>query len=92
VGWLLNELDTMLPNRFRYEFLENMPENEAIELGNNLPGTLSVIIFPPFYFLRTRREDKDNLPGTFFAAAVAANSTIGTTEGIKKGGQENLIK
>ena len=32
VGWLLNELDTMLPNRFRYEFLENMPENEAIEM------------------------------------------------------------
>jgi hypothetical protein len=32
VGWLLNELDTMLPNRFRYEFLENMPENEAVEM------------------------------------------------------------
>jgi len=32
VGWLMNELDTMLPNRFRYEFLENMPENEAIEM------------------------------------------------------------
>ncbi len=32
VGWLLNELDTMLPNRFWYEFLENMPENEAVEM------------------------------------------------------------
>jgi hypothetical protein len=32
VGWLMNQLDTMLPNRFRYEFLENMPENEAIEM------------------------------------------------------------
>jgi hypothetical protein len=32
VGWLMNELDTMLPNRFRYEFLENMPENEAVEM------------------------------------------------------------
>jgi hypothetical protein len=32
VGWLLNQLDTMLPNRFRYEFLENMPENEAVEM------------------------------------------------------------
>jgi hypothetical protein len=32
VGWLLNELDTMLPNRFRYEFLENMPEEEAVEM------------------------------------------------------------
>jgi len=32
VGWLMNQLETMLPNRFRYEFLENMPENEAIEM------------------------------------------------------------
>jgi hypothetical protein len=32
VGWLMNELDTMLPNRFWYEYLENMPENEAVEM------------------------------------------------------------
>ncbi|MGD2089114.1 MAG: hypothetical protein PVH61_23250 [Candidatus Aminicenantes bacterium] len=32
VGWLLNELGTMLPNRFWYEFLGNMPENEAVEM------------------------------------------------------------
>jgi hypothetical protein len=32
VGWLMNELDNMLPNRFRYEFLENMPEEEAVEM------------------------------------------------------------
>jgi hypothetical protein len=32
VGWLIHELDTMLPNRFWYEYLENMPENEAVEM------------------------------------------------------------
>ncbi|MCP5108015.1 MAG: hypothetical protein GY950_31805, partial [bacterium] len=32
VGWLMNELLTMLPSRFRYEYLENMPENEAVEM------------------------------------------------------------
>ena len=32
VGWLMNELMTMLPTRFRYEYLENMPENEALEM------------------------------------------------------------
>jgi hypothetical protein len=32
VGWLMNELDTLLPNRFWYEYLENMPEDEAIEM------------------------------------------------------------
>ncbi|KPA19648.1 ATPase domain protein, prokaryote domain protein [Candidatus Magnetomorum sp. HK-1] len=32
VGWLMRDLTTMLPSRFRYDyFLENMPENEAIE-------------------------------------------------------------
>ncbi len=32
VGWLMNELITMLPSRFKYEFLRNMPEDEAVEM------------------------------------------------------------
>ncbi len=32
VGWLMKELNSMLPARFRYKFLKNMPENEAIEM------------------------------------------------------------
>jgi hypothetical protein len=32
VGWLMNELNSMLPARFKYEYLENMPENEAVEM------------------------------------------------------------
>jgi hypothetical protein len=32
VGWLMNELNMMLPARFRYEYLENMPEDEAVEM------------------------------------------------------------
>jgi len=32
VGWLMNELNRMLPARFKYEYLENMPEDEAIEM------------------------------------------------------------
>jgi len=32
VGWLMNELLNTLPSRFRYEYLENMPENEAAEM------------------------------------------------------------
>ncbi|MGE5341231.1 MAG: hypothetical protein ACM3SY_07090 [Candidatus Omnitrophota bacterium] len=32
VGWLMNLLQEMLPSRFRYEYLENMPEDEAIEM------------------------------------------------------------
>jgi len=32
VGWLMKELSSMLPARFRNKFLKNMPENEAAEL------------------------------------------------------------
>jgi hypothetical protein len=31
VGWLMNLLNMMLPSRFRYTFLENMTEDEAVE-------------------------------------------------------------
>jgi len=33
VGWLMKDLNNMLPSRFRYKFLKTMPENEAIELA-----------------------------------------------------------
>jgi hypothetical protein len=32
VGWLMNLLMEMLPSRFRYEFIGNMPEEESIEM------------------------------------------------------------
>jgi hypothetical protein len=32
VGWLMDELNKMLPTRFRYKYLKNMPENEASEV------------------------------------------------------------
>jgi hypothetical protein len=32
VGWLMNQLKSMLPARFYYEFLENMPRDEAVEM------------------------------------------------------------
>ncbi|UCH95416.1 MAG: hypothetical protein JSV88_00840, partial [Candidatus Aminicenantes bacterium] len=31
VGWLMNLLNMMLPSRFRYIYLEHMPEDEAVE-------------------------------------------------------------
>ncbi len=32
VGWLMDELNNMLPARFRNKYLKNMPENEASEV------------------------------------------------------------
>jgi len=75
VGWLMNELDTMLPNRFWYEYLENMPEDEAIEMvykysaffGVPITEETAYLIFKqtdgsPFYIsslVRSRYRDKD---------------------------------
>ena len=32
VGWLMDELNNMLPSRFQYEYLGNMPREEAAEM------------------------------------------------------------
>jgi hypothetical protein len=75
VGWLMNELDTMLPNRFWYEYLENMPEDEAVEMVYKYSLFFDVPITEetaylitrqaqgsPFYIssiIRSRYRDKD---------------------------------
>jgi hypothetical protein len=75
VGWLMNELNTMLPSRFRYEYLENMPEDEAVELVYkfsryfDVPVTeetaylmMEIAKGSPFYLssiIRSRYRDKD---------------------------------
>jgi hypothetical protein len=75
VGWLMNELDTILPNRFWYEYLENMPEDEAVEMVYKFSRFFDVpiteetayLIFKqtegsPFYIsslVRSRYRDKD---------------------------------
>jgi hypothetical protein len=74
-GWLMNELDTMLPTRFGYEYLENMPEDEAVEMVYKYSRFFDVpiteetayLIFKqtqgsPFYtssIIRSRYRDKD---------------------------------
>ncbi len=32
VGWLMDDLSTMLPGRFQYHFMENLPEEECVEM------------------------------------------------------------
>ncbi len=32
VGWLMDDLNTMLPGRFQYHHLENLPEDECVEM------------------------------------------------------------
>jgi len=32
VGWLMDDLNTMLPGRFQYHYMENLPEEECVEM------------------------------------------------------------
>jgi hypothetical protein len=75
VGWLMHELNTMLPNRFKYEYLENMPEDEAVEMIYNYSRFFDVPVTEetaylisqitegsPFYIssiIRSRYKQKD---------------------------------
>ncbi|MCU0289363.1 MAG: hypothetical protein MUF15_23570, partial [Acidobacteria bacterium] len=75
VGWLMSELNSMLTNRFKYEYLENMPEDEAVEMVYKYSHFFEVPVSEetayaiikisegsPFYIssiLRSRYKDKD---------------------------------
>jgi len=54
VGWLMNELNTMLPNRFKYEYLENMPEDEAVEMVYKFSRFFEVPITEETAYLMTQ--------------------------------------
>ncbi|HLP59614.1 MAG TPA: hypothetical protein VK186_12320 [Candidatus Deferrimicrobium sp.] len=75
VGWLMKELNSMLPSRFWYKYLKTMPENEAAEMLYNysrffgVPVTdetayllISLTEGSPFYIsaiIRSNYPDKD---------------------------------
>jgi hypothetical protein len=73
VGWLMNELITMLPARFKYKSLKNMPEDEALEMVYkysrffDVPVTeetayllVSLAEGSPFYISAVIRSDYSN--------------------------------
>ncbi len=75
VGWLLNELIMQLPARFKFNFLKNLPEDEAIEMISkysrffNIPISEEIVYVlyelsegSPFYIssiIRSTCGDKD---------------------------------
>ncbi len=75
VGWLMNQLKMMLPARFKYKSLKNMPEHEAVEMVFKYSRFLNVPVTEetayliaglfegsPFYIssiMRSEYEDKD---------------------------------
>ncbi len=75
VGWLMNDLRSMLPGRFQYHYMENMPEDECTEmifkysLLEDIPVTeetayvlMNLTEGSPFYIsavFRSKCPDKD---------------------------------
>jgi hypothetical protein len=75
VGWLMNQLKMMLPARFKYKSLYNMPEDEAVEMVFNYSRFFDVPVTEenayliakfsegsPFYIssiMRSDYKDKD---------------------------------
>ena len=75
VGWLMKELNSMLPSRFWYKYLKTMPENEAVEMLYNYSRFFEVPVAEetayllisltegsPFYIsavIRSNYPDKD---------------------------------
>ncbi|MCP5054077.1 MAG: hypothetical protein GY940_43310 [bacterium] len=75
VGWLMNLLRMMLPTRFKYNYLKNMPEEEAVEMvfnysrffGEPVTDETAYLIATlsegsPFYIssiIRSEYEEKD---------------------------------
>jgi hypothetical protein len=75
VGWLMKQLKSMLPSRFFYEYLENMPQDEAVEMVYKFSRYFDVPVSEetaylmteiaegsPFYIsslIRSRYRDKD---------------------------------
>jgi hypothetical protein len=75
VGWLTNQLKMMLPARFKYKSLKNMPEDEAVEMVFNYSRFFDVPVSEenayliaalsegsPFYIasiIRSDYKDKD---------------------------------
>ncbi|MCP4155093.1 MAG: hypothetical protein GY757_45635, partial [bacterium] len=53
VGWLMNELTMMLPARFVFHFLENMPEQEAVEMVYNYSRFFDVPVTEKIAYLLT---------------------------------------
>jgi len=57
VGWIMNLMKTMLPSRFSYEFLENMPEDEAVEMIYNYSCFFDVPITEETAYLMSRLSE-----------------------------------
>ncbi|MDQ1353533.1 MAG: hypothetical protein QG657_3839 [Acidobacteriota bacterium] len=84
VGWLMKELSSMLPARFRNKFLKPMPENEAAETLYNYSRFFQVPVTDETAFLLTGLTEGN----PFYISAVIRSHYPGkdltTLEGVSR--------
>ena len=84
VGWLMNELITMLPARFRFTPLENMPEDEAVEMIFKYSRFFDVPVTEETAFLIARLTEGSPFYISSILRSQYRDKDLSTIEGLSK--------
>jgi hypothetical protein len=82
VGWLMNELMTMLPSRFRYYYLDNMPEDEAIEMIYNYSQHFGVPVTEETAYLMAKMAEGSPFYISSIIRSSIRNKDLTTVKGL----------
>ena len=82
VGWLMDDLSTMLPGRFQTLPLENLSDNEALEMIHKYSDLLQVPITEETAFLIARVAEGNPFYISTFMQSNYVNKDLTTKEGL----------
>ena len=82
VGWLMHELMTMLPSRFRYYYLGNMPEEEAIEMIYNYSQHFEVPVTEETAYLMAQMAEGSPFYISSIIRSSIRNKDLTTAKGL----------
>jgi hypothetical protein len=84
VGWLMNLLNMMLPSRFRYIFLENMPEDEAVETVFKYSRFFQVPITEETAYLLVQMAERSPFYISSIVRSASPDKDLETIEGMTR--------
>jgi hypothetical protein len=82
VGWLMNLLVMMLPARFKYTYLKNMPEQEAIEMIFNYSRFFDVPVTEETAFLIARLSEGSPFYISSILRSLHENKDLASVDGL----------
>jgi len=82
VGWLMNDLNMMLPSRFKYNYLENMPEDEAIEVVFKYSRFFDVPVTEEIAYLMVRLAEGSPFYISSIIRSTYARKDLSTVNGL----------